>query len=1203
MMRVTLNTRVLHAHGLIFASMLAAVTLLVAAPQAQAGARRTGNYLIIMASDYADSAPMNDLIAAKTAQGLNVMTYVPAIGETNQQIKDYIATLWTTPNKPRYILLVGDTDGFNATAQCVPHWEGSASKHAATDLPYACMDGAGDWKPDIAVGRYSVRNVNTLRAVVDKTLYVEAGVYDDPDYVKRAAFLATNDTSSGAEETHDWVIDNLLVPNDYTCTKIYARLGGNTADITNAVNAGCAFVTYGGHSGSSGWSNPSYGQSNVRSLTNANMYPFVFGWSCNTAHFTYDECFGETWLREANKGAVAYLSASDYIYWGGYEEWAEARALEKYLYQSIFMRDIWEVGPAFQNALSGLRSEFGETDRVRNFHEEFVLLGDPSLLLPQGTGFTLEADPGSLDLCTPPDDEAVYTIEVGQTMGFDEPVTLTAANLPPGAIADFSVNNVPPPFTTVLTVSNLGAGSPGSYDIDIKGVAPSFERSIQVGLELSTVVPSSVILASPPNGDVDVSRTPTLAWLPSAQTTVYDLEIATDVNFTNVVYTAAVNGTSHTVETRLASTTLYFWHVQASNGCGDSGFSNPFTFTTLEQADYFTEQFTGDFDLDNFSVSFFPDGSGDYYAICGGEIDALPTDPASGTDLAPGEDGFVQVSLAGSETVSLYNIGYTTFYVEANGYISFGGGDGEYEESLAFHFNRPRISAFFHDLSPQNGRVSWEQFADRAVVTYENVPVYDTSNRNTFQIEMFFDGTITLSYLVMDGTAAIAGISAGGGQPSDFSETDLSAVDGCGPTFELNGDPGWQSICAPDDAVYTIEVTPVEGFSDPVTLSLFDPPAGITVDFDVNPVVPPATAVMTISNTGAATPGDYTLVINGTAGEIVESTVVGLNLSTAVPGALTLVSPPDGADPVLLRPELTWQAATGAVQYDVVVSTNASFTGVVYQTTVFGTSHTVTTDLAPADTYYWHVRGVNGCGDGPWFATFSFTTQNMLMPASYDMLNGETGRYTYYDDAYDGDGNNQQALAPLSGGLGDLTDGVIATQDWDTTPLPYVGWQTVDPTITFHFAQWVNVSKVTLHLDDSNGNGGVYPPEDVTFVMGGETLQFDVPDPAAGTPFAATFEGLDLMGDTLEMTIADHSSSRYFMLSEVEIYGRSCRGDLNCDGAVDNFDIAPFVLAVTNPTAYATAYPNCDVNNADCNSDGAVDNFDISPFVQLLTGD
>jgi len=61
------------------------------------------------------------------------------------------------------------------------------------------------------------------------------------------------------------------------------------------------------------------------------------------------------------------------------------------------------------------------------------------------------------------------------------------------------------------------------------------------------------------------------------------------------------------------------------------------------------------------------------------------------------------------------------------------------------------------------------------------------------------------------------------------------------------------------------------------------------------------------------------------------------------------------------------------------------------------------------------------------------------------------------------------------------------------------------------------------------------------------------------------------------------------------------KGDMNCDGVVNNFDIDPFVLALTDPAGYKAKYPNCDIMNGDCNGDGVVDNFDIDPFVKLLT--
>jgi hypothetical protein len=60
-------------------------------------------------------------------------------------------------------------------------------------------------------------------------------------------------------------------------------------------------------------------------------------------------------------------------------------------------------------------------------------------------------------------------------------------------------------------------------------------------------------------------------------------------------------------------------------------------------------------------------------------------------------------------------------------------------------------------------------------------------------------------------------------------------------------------------------------------------------------------------------------------------------------------------------------------------------------------------------------------------------------------------------------------------------------------------------------------------------------------------------------------------------------------------------GDMNCDGTVSVSDIGAFVLALTDPAAYATAYPLCDATLADMNGDGSVTVSDIGGFVALLT--
>ena len=63
--------------------------------------------------------------------------------------------------------------------------------------------------------------------------------------------------------------------------------------------------------------------------------------------------------------------------------------------------------------------------------------------------------------------------------------------------------------------------------------------------------------------------------------------------------------------------------------------------------------------------------------------------------------------------------------------------------------------------------------------TWQNVPEFDAGNSNSFQIELFFDGRIRLSYLKVDAIFGLAGLSRGLGVPAGFDESDFSHYDPC----------------------------------------------------------------------------------------------------------------------------------------------------------------------------------------------------------------------------------------------------------------------------------------------------------------------------------------------------------------------------------------------------------------------------------------
>jgi hypothetical protein len=124
-------------------------------------------------------------------------------------------------------------------------------------------------------------------------------------------------------------------------------------------------------------------------------------------------------------------------------------------------------------------------------------------------------------------------------------------------------------------------------------------------------------------------------------------------------------------------------------------------------------------------------------------------------------------------------------------------------------------------------------------------------------------------------------------------------------------------------------------------------------------------------------------------------------------------------------------------------------------------------------------------------------------PTSYTMPNGTNASFTYYDDTYNTPGaQTTTSFATLSGGLGDLTDGVIATQNWDaagqTSSTPYVAWNINDPRITFYFGAVRDFNSATFHF--SGSSGGVIPPDRVT--ANGVTQS--VPTQPNAAPFAFT---------------------------------------------------------------------------------------------------
>jgi hypothetical protein len=187
--------------------------------------------------------------------------------------------------------------------------------------------------------------------------------------------------------------------------------------------------------------------------------------------------------------------------------------------------------------------------------------------------------------------------------------------------------------------------------------------------------------------------------------------------------------------------------------------------------EYLTEEFNGDFDLSFTTFTFKPDRSPNGYAVCKLPATEFPTPLIDGFTVS-----FFPWLKYVPEGVRLHGERYTTFNVNPNGSVTFGPTTGDTDgASLSNHFRFPRVSAWLGLRSTDASRpIYFVQLSNRVAITWPAHPDGANGGSNSVQLELFFDGVIRLTFLRMDITSGIVGLSRGGGVPADFSESNLS---------------------------------------------------------------------------------------------------------------------------------------------------------------------------------------------------------------------------------------------------------------------------------------------------------------------------------------------------------------------------------------------------------------------------------------------
>ena len=345
-------------------------------------AQQQADLLIVTTDELAPA--LEPLVRAREEQGLSV-ALVPvseiydAFGHSaatpdgiNRFVK-YAYQQWQPP-APRYLLLVGDattdywgylsTNGDQAIeppGNVVPPYLVPVSFGGETVSDARLADVEGDFKPELAVGRWPVDSVTQVQDLVRRTL-----AYEQAPASERAIFAA-----DGSGQEFQRVTESIISTSEFPRDNS-DLLAGPTKDVlASSWREGAWLVTYVGHGSLQLWGKDGMLSSDaVESLHSSATSPIVLQLTCLTGLFAHPEVtsLSEVMLTHRN-GPALIIGATSLTLSVHQEPFAAA------LLQALQDPSVERVGDALQHARQEL--DVSSTG-LREISDTFVLLGDPS---------------------------------------------------------------------------------------------------------------------------------------------------------------------------------------------------------------------------------------------------------------------------------------------------------------------------------------------------------------------------------------------------------------------------------------------------------------------------------------------------------------------------------------------------------------------------------------------------------------------------------------------------------------------------------------------------------------------------------------------------------------------------------------------------------------------------------------------------------
>ncbi len=360
------------------------------------------DYVIIAHEKFYDTPILDDLLAHRQSQGYHALKVdVQDIYDefshghmSPYAIRDFLKWAYDQWQEPRlrHVLLVGDGCYLHVTAQgdtlnYIPVYLRQTLHYgaAASDFWYTLISG-NDEVPDINIGRFPVKTVAELDAVVSKMLKYETAP-PTGDWPNRFLIIGGN----GLTFRTQGLALSRIVPQNFDTRTLFSLKDktldfdpyfGGTTDLLDYLGLGCSVVTFHGHGGGAIWAdNNLLRLEDVSRFYTRGKLPFILSMTCYTGRFEephYEQSLADALLFAEGEGALAMVGASG-VGW----EWNDY-FLQTEIMKMIFNNPGQPLGDMFTAGKISYLAHYKTTQAISQINQ-YHLLGDPAtrIVLPE----------------------------------------------------------------------------------------------------------------------------------------------------------------------------------------------------------------------------------------------------------------------------------------------------------------------------------------------------------------------------------------------------------------------------------------------------------------------------------------------------------------------------------------------------------------------------------------------------------------------------------------------------------------------------------------------------------------------------------------------------------------------------------------------------------------------------------------------------